>query len=89
MIMCQKLRYENPRIDACLIQEIKELNKNGFKTLASCCGHDRYPKTIIGLKNGKVIELISGITIEKKKHNQYYRRDKQGFYYLYCNQPLI
>jgi len=86
--MCQKLRYENPRIDECLREEIAILNKNGFKTLASCCGHGLYPKTIVGILRGQVIERVTGTILEKKKHNQYYRRDKAGYYHLYNSPPI-
>lgn len=87
--MCQKLPYENPRIDKCLLEEIANLNANGYKTLASCCGHDKYPKTIIGFDiHGILKELCSGLVLEKKKRNRYYKRDKQGYYYLYCMNPI-
>lgn len=82
--MCDKLHYNNPRIDACLREKIRGINQNTpFKTIASCCGHGKYPTTIVVRdKSGKIHEYFSGVPLEKKKRNRYYKRDSEGYYYI-------
>lgn len=82
--MCAKLPYNNPRIDNCLRKTIKRINESsGFKTLASCCGHDIYNATIvIKDKKGYVFELFSRKELEVKKRNRYYKKDNDGIYYI-------
>lgn len=82
--MCDKLYYNNPRIDDCLKEIVRRINKTSpFKTLASCCGHDVYNTTIVMKdKNGKVFELFSKRKLEVKKRNRYYKKDIKGYYYI-------
>lgn len=82
--MCNKLPYNNPRIDLCLRKRVEEINNNNqFKTLASCCGHGKYPTTIVVKdKSGNIHELFSWIPLEKKKCNRYYKKDPEGYYYI-------
>nr|MDO8114951.1 hypothetical protein [Candidatus Sigynarchaeota archaeon] len=82
--MCDKLRYENPRIDRCLVEAIEQINAGGeFHTIASCCGHGRYPPTIIVRdRNGHYYEYVSKQLVDKAKRHRYYRRDPFGFYYV-------
>jgi len=83
--MCTKLLYCNPRIDTCLIKLIKEINNKGiYKTLSSCCGHNKYPKTIIVKEklSGNISEYFSKISLQIKKRNRYYKKDNEGFYYI-------
>jgi len=81
--MCNKLPYCNPRIDDCLKEEIKFINQNGLKTLSSCCGHHIYPKTIVVQdSNDMIFEFFSGIILNKKKRNRYYKKDTEGYYYI-------
>ena len=69
-------------IDPCMKMEIAKLNMHGFMTLACCCGHGKYPMTIIVKSNisESCRELFSGIVIPRKK--RFYRKDKQGVYYI-------
>lgn len=93
------------RIDPCMKKEIEEFNKslellkpyfeleNELKIVACCCGHNKYPKTIV-LKTrghkGKVnhpgyaepmyFEHFSGINIPRVR--RFYKKDKQGYYYI-------
>lgn len=69
------------KVDDCIVDELIKLNKRGIKTLASCCGHKIYKKTIIALhkKNGR-IEIISRKIIPRKR--KFYKKDKQGYYYI-------
>lgn len=71
----------NPRkIDECLRNLIPVINLTKFKTLACCCGHRKYPMTIV-VTNGKIIwDLISNKIIHRKK--RFYVKDKQGYYYI-------
>jgi hypothetical protein len=52
---------------------IKWLNGAGYKTVACCFGHCKYPMTVI-------VELLSGITIPRTR--RFYLKDKQGLYYI-------
>jgi len=81
--MCDKLPYCNPRIDKCLIPIINHLNNSNIKTLASCCGHGKYDTTIVVKdKKGNIFEFYSGVSLGSRKRNRYYKKDKDGFYYI-------
>lgn len=83
------------RIDPCMREIIKWLN-NKHKTILSCCGHGKYEPSIIikeyRIINGKreicFIELFSGKILRIKKNpldkdpKKFYKRDKQGYYYI-------
>jgi len=82
--MCKLSRKSGlKRIDPCMKTFISELNfilKKGEQICACCCGHEKYPMTIV-LKRGEyAIELFSGKLVNRKK--RYYKRDKQGYYYI-------
>ena len=67
-----------------LDKAIKTLNYNfplTLQTVACCCGHGKYPMTIV-LKDlsGVVYELFSGIKIPRTRN--FYKKDKQGIYYI-------
>ncbi len=100
--MCQKrnsteIPYKNSlgynaKIDECLAEVIVTLNEGGIKTLASCCGHKRYMKTIVmehtqiyrknGVLTRKIIrfEYLSNKIISRKK--RFYKRDEKGYYFI-------
>ncbi len=82
--MCKKTNYKipNPRIDKCMAQVIHFLNFNGIKTLSCCCGHKKYPMTIIANTGMlmKPVEIFSGKFIPRKRN--FYKRDEQGHYYI-------
>ena len=82
--MCTKLPYENPRIDQCLRGTVEKINYGGtYKTVASCCGHGKYPSTIVVRgASGSFREYFSGKAIEKRKKHRYYKRDKAGHYFI-------
>lgn len=84
--MC-KLNKKNDgrRIDPCMVEAINNLNENGITTLACCCGHGKYPMTIVidvGKKINRVIplEIFSGICLQRKK--KFYVKDKSGNYFI-------
>jgi hypothetical protein len=60
--------------------EIEALKKQGENVLACCCGHGRYPKTIVVKTCGYCIEYFSGVMLPRLK--RFYRRDALGFYYI-------
>lgn len=77
----------NPRvIDKCMKKAIATLSiifkHNGFRILACCCGHNKYPTSIVYkiplLKTN--YELFSGKVIPRKK--RFYVKDKQGYYFI-------
>ena len=79
--MCKFNPKNNSRfIDPCIRILIKNLNYFGIKTLACCCGHKKYPMTIIVESGYGNFELISGSIIPRKK--RFYKKDKQGYYYI-------
>ena|SRR3990167_2733541 len=68
------------KIDLCLRCIIDLLNRQGIKTLASCCGHAKYPATIIIDVKGFPVDIFTRIRIPRKK--RFYRLDEDGFYYI-------
>lgn len=69
-------------IDPCMKKEIKKLNKQGVITLACCCGHGKYPKTIV------IKSSLNGMPVEKftrqyiPRIRKFYKKDKQGVYFI-------
>lgn len=56
-----------------------------LSVVACCCGHGKYPMTVVMKNNslkGKLIcfDLISGKDIPRKR--RFYRRDKRGYYFI-------
>ena len=81
----------NKKIDPCIKNFIKIINTSTIvRTLGSCCGHKKYPLTVVvEFKNGMSqseggmlypFELMSGKVIPRKK--RFYKKDKQGYYYI-------
>ena len=82
---------QHSRIDKCMKQEIKDLNfwlRNTnsklpkFKVVACCCGHDKYSKTILvkNTKSNLVLDWFTSIQVPRTRN--FYKRDKQGVYYI-------
>jgi len=86
--MCKKTNYKtpNPRIDKCMRTYIDNLNScliPSIKIVACCCGHGKYPMTIVvkqNMFNTEYYELITGKAIPRTR--RFYKRDKQGYYYI-------
>ena len=80
--MCEK-RFHN-RLDRCLKPLLLWLKDHEWDTVASCCGHDKYPITIIVryTSNGKdqFVELFSGTTLPRTR--KFYMKDSKGYYYI-------
>lgn len=69
------------RCDGAIRQMLYVLNLHGVHTVGSCCGHGRYPLSIIynaGL--GEYYELMSGQRIMRTRN--FYKKDKDGFFYV-------
>ena len=84
--MCRyNKKGDGRRIDPCMRVVISNLNEHGIKTLACCCGHGKYPMTIVidaGVKIGRVVplEIFSGIVLPRKK--RFYVKDDAGHYVI-------
>ena len=68
------------RVDGCLSYAISNLNALGINTMSCCCGHGRYPLTIVVKTDLGNLELFSGFFIHRKK--RFYKKDKRGYYYI-------
>lgn len=81
--MCKS---HNPRkIDKCMETIVKTLSwvlKDKFSVVACCCGHGKYPMTLVmdDKFNNRRLEMFSATPIPRKK--RFYRKDKQGYYYI-------
>lgn len=87
--MCEWHKYGSFRIDPCMKEKLRIINYllsfTGDKTIASCCGHGIYRKTIlIQRKNGMIVEYYTQtiITNKPRKSKRYYKRDKNGIFYI-------
>lgn len=86
--MCQKTNNygtSNTHIDKCMKPFIKWILTWMPKYLeikACCCGHRKYPMTII-LNNKSISVCFDAVSQEViKRTRNFYRRDKQGYYYI-------
>ncbi len=83
--MCKAKRYKripNTRIDECIRHLIWYMNLRGIKTLTCCCGHNKYPMTIVVEHdtNKRPFEIFNKMFIDRTRN--FYKRDKQGYYYI-------
>lgn len=69
------------KADRCIADLLYSLNDHGIETLGSCCGHGKYPMTIVYcFKKVRIADFISGHGIQRKK--RFYVKDSEGFYYI-------
>ena len=71
------------RIDECMHNLIYFINTSvALRTLACCCGHNRYPMTVVvqNMVTGEIYEFMTGEEINRDK--LFYKKDKQGYYYI-------
>jgi len=75
-------RFIDPCMEIMLLVFEWALDSKKMKIVASCCGHGKYPKTIVAkkIRNGQAIELLSGTWIPRKK--RFYKKDRQGYYFI-------
>jgi hypothetical protein len=77
------------KIDKCMVELIENLKWIGlgsskedkWETVACCCGHGKYPMSIIVKSPLSIyLELVSDTYLKRKK--RFYRRDSEGYYYI-------
>ena len=68
------------KLDKCISNLIMYLNAYEIKTCGSCCGHKKYPMTIVANFEGNFIDIISNIEVPRVK--KFYKKDKQGYYFI-------
>ena len=73
---------ETRYVDRCLANLLCFINGNtSFRTQGSCCGHGKYPMTIVCKSPfGFNVDICSGKIIPRKR--RFYRKDSEGFYYI-------
>ena len=73
---CNEKHLNNNQKDECMTLICWLINnQTNYETLASCCGHGKYPMTIIvSDKRGRILEWFSQIDIRRKK--RFYVKDK-------------
>jgi len=76
------IRGKTKRLDGCIADDIVTLNTNRFiDTVASCCGHGIYPKTIVQIKTtGEIVEIFSNKVIPRIR--RFYAKDEKGFFFI-------
>lgn len=83
-----KIGKKTVRVDACISELITSLNENGIETVACCCGHGKYPVTILyrhksnDAINGKIFDFCSQWGVSSRAKKRWYRRDKQGLFFI-------
>ena len=81
MEMCEFDRKSgDTRIDLCMRKKIKEMNDMKIKTVACCCGHDKYFPTIVAKYGDVYLEFITGTKIPRIR--RFYKRDEEGIYFI-------
>ena len=80
--MCKKLKGLHNRIDPCMKNLIFVLQTQGFDIRACCCGHFKYPMTIVCYckELNKHFDLISLKDIPRG--TKFYKKDKQEYYFI-------
>ena len=92
--MCKKTNYHktsNTQIDKCIRELITNFNwmlqndnyteEPNWKIVACCCGHGKYPMTIVAKdQKDMVLEMYSGKYLHRKRN--FYKKDKSGYYYI-------
>ena len=81
-IHIQSHQLKKIRVDSCIRDFIVSLNNHGYNTVACCCGHGKYPLTVVCRVGDSDLffELISGTDIPRTK--RFYKKDSEGFYYI-------
>lgn len=81
--MCEKkqFKYCPSEIDECMKNILEHVHG---RVVSCCCGHGKYPMTIVkkmGLSNNPyMLEIVSGKVIPRK--SRFYKKDKEGYYYI-------
>ena len=90
--MCVKLPYCSRKIDPCIQELVHRINttwKGIFETVSSCCGHGKYPTTVVvrNVLSGYYFEWFSKVRVvpKGKKKLMIYKKDgprKRDYYFL-------
>ena len=89
--MCDKKKGCSRTIDPCLEEKINKINKiKHYKTLLSCCGHGKYPASIVvhDKEQDLIFEWFTGIDLLwfasgcPKGRKRFYRKDWEGYYFI-------
>jgi hypothetical protein len=73
-------------LDPCIVPLIQVLNDDGVRTLACCCGHEKYEPTVVATDGKRIYEVGSNVTIPRIR--RFYFKDKDGFFFIpECAQP--
>ncbi len=78
----RKIQGHIVRLDSCMVERVLLLNKAGVETKASCCGHGKYPPSII-IKDGT--SCTRDLFSDRKwsvNETRFYLSDQDGFYHL-------
>jgi hypothetical protein len=85
--MCKKIKGLHNRIDKCMKNFIEYLEHYlPHRTVACCCGHGKYPMSVIveiyNRKTGErtFLEIFSNKIIPRTRN--FYVKDKQGYYFI-------
>jgi len=82
--LCKKRKYsklKTAKVDDELGPLVQYLNDKGIETVGCCCGHGRYPATVLIKEKGKIIDIFSQEEVPRVKRF-YFKNKKQGLYYI-------
>jgi len=68
------------RVDSCIRNLIDNLNDRGIETIGCCCGHNKYPITIIHRRGEDIFDFCTGTLIPRKRN--FYKKDEKGIFFL-------
>jgi len=75
-----QVRGRKFRVDGCMQEFIVSLNECGVETLGCCCGHGRYPMSVVVRNGNDIFDIFSGMNIPRTR--RFYITDDEGYYYL-------
>lgn len=74
-------------IDPCMKELVENIDlfSNNIYVVACCCGHGKYPQSIVvkfkqSSSSDYAYDFVSGKYIPRKK--RFYKKDKEGVYYI-------
>lgn len=75
-------KNDSRRIDPCMNNLIEFIQKHTrWETVSCCCGHGKYPPTLLVKQNTKFpYEIFSGLAIPREF--KFYKKDEHGYYYI-------
>ena len=84
--MCKYHHKQN--VDKCMKNLVNFINNNTkYKTCMCCCGHGKYPPSLIVIDVevaefcNTPYEIFSGFQFKHGK-NRFYKKDSQGYYFI-------